>query len=247
MPKSIIALNLILVGKASSRLVDLYENDFWASDRLEDAEEVKRLFELIRSVMWDLGEISISESLLKLQDDPPKEFELCYFVLDQIDGALTRMNLLSVDSADAHLLSKADAFGPDVSKAFPSSAPEILDAGSCIALGQPTAAVCHLMRALEPALNALAAEFGVGFKANWNSALDDIETAIRNRENSVNRPGWDVEKDFYIDAATHFFHVKNAWRNYTMHLRRRYNREEALEVYNDVRRLMQKMATKLHE
>lgn len=244
---SIQASQVALVGEAIKELSNLYEDSFWQDGRDADLAAVKANFDFLHGIMRLFEEDAISNSLAKLKDDPPRDHELCFFILDQIEDALNRKHLMILDKPVSDLLYLRHAFGEEVSRSFPSSEPEISDAGSCIALGQYTAAVCHLMRALEPALTALAAEFGVDFRANWNSALDDTEKSIRSRDNANKRPNWDAEKDFYIDAATHFFHVKNAWRNYTMHLRRRYSRDEALEVYHDVRRFMQKIATKLHE
>jgi hypothetical protein len=41
--------------------------------------------------------------------------------------------------------------------------------------------------------------------------------------------------------------VKDAWRNYTAHLRGKYDDQEAEDMLANVRGFMQKLATRLHE
>ena len=77
------------------------------------------------------------------------------------------------------------------------------------------------MRALEPVLIALGAKFNVAVQENWNTALNAIETAVRDRDSKKKWPNWKDDEPFYMEACTHFFIIKNAWRNHTMHLRLR--------------------------
>ena len=51
--------------------------------------------------------------------------------------------------------------GADTLKAFPTAVPELIDSSKCLALGQSTACVFHLMRALEVGLRCMARVFGV--------------------------------------------------------------------------------------
>lgn len=242
-----VAINLWRAGEASRDLMELYLESFWLEDREKDVESAKNRFEFLAEIMGLLGERAIGESLYKLAKEPPKDHELVHFVLEQCESALERQKFLIMPTYDAHLFGKAEGFGPEVAQAFPSSSLEIRDAGSCLALGQPTASVFHLMRALEPPLIALGKKFDVDVKENWNAALNDIEKAVRNRENPKNRPDWEAEQDFYTDAVTHFFHMKNAWRNYTMHLQLRFEADEARHIRQNVMYFMQKMATRLRE
>lgn len=138
-------------------------------------------------------------------------------------------------------------FGAAVEQAFPSSVLEIQDAGRCIALNQGTAGVFHTMRALEPALIALGKKFEVNVAENWNSALNDIEAAIRDRPSKKNWPNWREEEPFYAQACTHFFMIKNAWRNHTMHLRLRFAPKEALGIFESTKAFMIHLASRLSE
>lgn len=136
-------------------------------------------------------------------------------------------------------------FGLDVVVAFPSSADEISEAGKCIALERWTAAVMHLMRALEPALLALQKAVDVDVpKENWDQVIRQIEAKIR----QINKRDHGAEKEkWFSDAAAHFLVIKNAWRNYAQHNKERYDRSKCLDIYNSVRSFMRHLAEKISE
>jgi hypothetical protein len=151
---------------------------------------------------------------------------------------------LSDDERSYHDPSKP-LFGAEVDNAFPSSSPEIEEAGKCRATGRWTACVMHLMRALEPALLALQATVGVNVpKEQWNQIIDQIESKI---EEIKKRTHGGADEQWYSEAATHFRFIKNAWRNYAQHLHERYDEERALEIYDSVRAFMRQLATRLSE
>jgi hypothetical protein len=142
----------------------------------------------------------------------------------------------------------APLFGPLVADKFMSANYEVEEAGKCFALDRHTACVAHLMRALEPALNSLAQALGVGFeRTNWHNILDQIEKEIRRRNENKHDEQWKVDAKFYSEAATHFRFLKDAWRNYAMHLHDRYDRARAEVVFNNVRGFLQQLATRLSE
>jgi len=135
-------------------------------------------------------------------------------------------------------------FGEAVDDAFPSSADDIAEAGRCMAVERWTAAVMHLMRALEPPLDLLAAHAQVSPGANWNKSLNEIEAKLRGvgkREHGRDEERWAAE------TASHFRAFKNAWRNHAMHGRTFYDQERATEIFEAVRALMRHLATKLSE
>lgn len=136
-------------------------------------------------------------------------------------------------------------FGEKVEAAFPSSSPEIAEAGKCMALGRWTAAVMHLMRALEPALRALqdAADVEVP-KEQWDQILNQVEAKIKTiRKRSHGKK----DEQWFSEAAAHFRFLKDAWRNYANHLHERYDEERAEEIFNSVKGFMRHLATRLYE
>lgn len=140
-------------------------------------------------------------------------------------------------------------FGDRVSEAFPSTTYDAIEAGRCYALGRDTACVFHLMRVLEIGLGVLAKQFGLASDyTNWEIVISQVERAIRDIDKDANRPvTWKDDREFYSQCASHFRILKDAWRNYTIHVRGKYNSEEALDILTGVRGFMQKIAGRLSE
>jgi hypothetical protein len=137
---------------------------------------------------------------------------------------------------------------PETWESFPSSTYEIREAGKCFAMDRNTACVFHAMRAMEPGISALASALEMSIRENWNKALDQIEKEIRSRNKNTHGESWITDDEpFYTGAAVHFRIVKNAWRNHTMHLRSRYDKEEARDILNSVVAFMRHLATRLTE
>src|SRR5712692_533939 len=67
-----------------------------------------------------------------------------------------------------------------VESKFPTSFKELVRGGVCYSLGQSTGSVFHAMRALEPALSALAQPFNISTAhENWQNIIEQIESAVR--------------------------------------------------------------------
>src|SRR6185437_9327101 len=139
-----------------------------------------------------------------------------------------------------------NAYGDEVADAFGSTYFDAGQAGTCLAIGLATASVFHVMRTLEIALSSFGAIFGVSLAhTNWAPALDEIEKKIRGMRQD---PTWQQNPDCkalqeqYSQAASYFGVVKDAWRNYTMHIRAKYTEDEAELIYLNVRSFMQKLA-----
>jgi hypothetical protein len=142
-------------------------------------------------------------------------------------------------------------FTEKVSRAFPSATYDTNEAAWSLATLRSTAAVFHLMRVLEIALGVLGKVFGVSLlHTNWAPALDQIEARIREMHKD---PVWKAlpdckeQQEFYAQAASHFGVLKDAWRNYTMHVRAKYTEEEAEQIFANVKSFMQKLAERLCE
>jgi hypothetical protein len=142
-----------------------------------------------------------------------------------------------------------DPFGAVVSGAFPSASFDATEANRCYALSRSTACVFHLMRVLEIGLTVFATRFNVpSSHTNWHNIIEGIEKAVRDMPNDPQRsPDWKDQQEFFSQAASYFMIVKDAWRNYTAHMRGKYTEEEAETMLINVRGFMQKLATRLHE
>jgi len=141
--------------------------------------------------------------------------------------------------------------GKAVHDAFLSTEMDAAEAGICLAVARPTAAVFHCMRVLEIGLGALGKVFNVSLaRTNWGPAIDQIESKIRDMHKD---PTWKAlpdckeQQEFYAQAASHFGILKDAWRNYTAHARGMYTEERATLIFENVRAFMQTLATRLRE
>lgn len=136
----------------------------------------------------------------------------------------------------------APLFGESVHRAFPSASSEIDEAGKCRATGRWTACVLHLMRGLEPALMAFQDSVGVSIqKINWQDIINQIEARLKANGNQH------VDHQWNSEASLQFFKFKDAWRNYAVHGKERYDEERAIGIYDSVRTFMQHLATRLSE
>ena len=142
-------------------------------------------------------------------------------------------------------------FGETVADRFPSANFDIGNSGHAIAVELPTAAVFHLMRVLEIGLTALGKVFAVSLAyTNWEPALAQIESKIANMRSD---PVWKAlpdckeQQEYYSQAVSYLRTVKDAWRNYTMHTRGKYDNNEAEQIFTAVKGFMQKLAERSQE
>jgi hypothetical protein len=135
-------------------------------------------------------------------------------------------------------------FGDEVFNRFPSANNDIVEAGTCLALERGTAAVMHLMRAVEVGLKVLAATLGVSTQTDWGRYLHEINTALEARAKAGKRT---PDQQFYAEARVTLDGVRMAWRNATMHVENNYSPERGEEILGSVRTLMRHLATRLSE
>lgn len=135
-------------------------------------------------------------------------------------------------------------FGKEVADRFPNAIDDIEGAGKCLAFGQGTATVLHLMRVMEVGLKALAKPLGIPYAPSWESYLTQIQSKIAARHNTKSRK-WKKQEPFFRDVSGDLISIKQAWRNPTMHVVRKYSTDEAEEIFRAVRTLMQHIANNL--
>lgn len=175
--------------------------------------------------------------------------ELGYDILGEMRRRL--FLVIDVDKASYFEQSSGSPFGEAVATAFPRSAQDVAAGSRCLALNEWTAAVIHLMRALEEPLQTIAKRVGVQFPVpteleNWKSIVDQIISRIdsetRTLEQQPKSHERNTELQFLGEAALQMRHFKNAWRNSVAHGRDHYGEQEAELVFRAVRDFMQKMA-----
>ena len=156
---------------------------------------------------------------------------------------LIQMNsklVLVVGSRFADFIKSDDPpYGREVDDAFPKAASEISEAAKCLAFNRPTACVFHLMRAMELAVQKLAERLGkTNIEKEWGKLLSDIAKEIEAMPKGTGRDEWST-------IHTHLYHVKQAWRNDTMHPKTTYTEAEAEGVFAAVKTFMIELAPKV--
>lgn len=184
-------------------------------------------------------------------------------VIDELRGILKALYIelettvfMCIPRARAKLYDQPELFGLEVSAKFREANKEVTQAGNCLAAGNSTATVFHLMRALEHGLRALAKRLRVKYKRSLKTPTDlrdwgDILTAIEDKVDEIEQKPRTHKREadlrFYHGAVAQFRHFKNAWRNHVMHARVLYEGDEAGVVMRHVSEFMQHLATRLKE
>ena len=136
-------------------------------------------------------------------------------------------------------------FGDAVIRAFPSTAADIDEAGKCLALGRVTATLFHLMRTIEIGLRCLAMPMGiVGPKPDWGQIIRAVDDYVKLPRAQQTLP---LDAAFIGGVSAQMHAVKLAWRNQVMHVDMTFSLENARNILNATKALMQHLATQLSE
>ena len=164
--------------------------------------------------------------------------------LSGIKDSLSQKYFFHPDQRDVLFYINAEPFGDRVSRKFPKAIEDVAEAGKCLALQRPTAAVFHLMRVMELALRALAKKLKITTidpnAESWNKITDHVNKAINTLP--AKTAAEQKRKAKFGAASAHLNTVRIAWRNEVMHPKQSYSRDEALSIFNSVRAFMVDLA-----
>ncbi|RUX23785.1 hypothetical protein EOA13_33055 [Mesorhizobium sp. M7A.F.Ca.US.011.01.1.1] len=164
-------------------------------------------------------------------------------LLTGINYELKGRSCLFLSAADTTLYQSNDAlFGEDVARRFQSTNDDIEEAGKCLALGRSTAAVFHLMRVLESAVQTIADKIGAaivdahGKGLAWGVIADNMKAKIdaMTRGSDAQIKWYRVQHDLVV--------VNRAWRVPTNHPKESYTAEQAREVFDATKAFMKELA-----
>ncbi|MGO8707239.1 MAG: hypothetical protein ACLQMG_06225 [Terracidiphilus sp.] len=142
---------------------------------------------------------------------------------------------------------KDDLFGAEVGERFKGASFDIKEAGTCYALGRYTACVYHLMRVSEFGLKAIGKR--VGFADDrpvWEAVLKFIDAEVK-RDRDKMSALFKGDLEFIGGISAHMHAVNLAWRRRVAHVERTYTQEEAKQIFDATKNLMQHIAVKLSE
>ncbi len=157
-------------------------------------------------------------------------------LLSRLQDELSAQHFVRV--ADASLYGRTDLFGPAVAKKFKAATADIENAGNCLAVGQATACVFHLMRAMEIAVRQLGKRLKVTItpQTTWRQMTGNMDPKIKAMPEATERQK--KKKNDWEAARSNLHHVGSVWRNNTMHPAASYTQSQARDVINAVRVFM---------
>jgi hypothetical protein len=178
---------------------------------------------------------------------------------------LEKRKFLAITPARRDFCDNPNLLGVQVVASFPSALPDIAEAGNCLAADNNTAAVFHLMRAVEWALRALCVDLGfrrVKSKikksgrilytpieySEWERILDELQDRVDRKIRLLKRGSRKQEiQQFYYPALQDIRGIRDAWRNHVMHTRDQYTAADADAILSHVQRLMNTLAARISE
>ncbi|TCK75261.1 hypothetical protein [Acidipila rosea] len=168
-------------------------------------------------------------------------------VAQRLEDELEIRTFFSLEPSEAEAWKGKRIYGEEVSDKFPSTDYELEEYSKCFAVGRYTAAVFHLMRVLEIGLSALALGIGCDPKdRSWEQIIQGIQKALQTSSESKSAD-WKATEQYYSEITAHFRNLKNAWRNHTMHVREKYDRQRSEEVFVHVRAVMKALSQRCQE
>ncbi len=156
----------------------------------------------------------------------------------RIKDDLAAQNFFRVRPEDVELYGRPELFGATVAKKFKNAGQDIQNAGNCVALGQATACVFHLMRAMEVAVRQLGKRLKVTItpQTTWRMMTGQMDDKIKKMPDATNAQK--QKKNNWEEARANLHHVGSVWRNNTMHPATSYTPSQARDVLNAVRVFM---------
>ncbi len=163
--------------------------------------------------------------------------ELC----SRFEDELSLQYFVSLSPKRAEYLDQAEPFGNVVSERFPGAIDDIEGAAKCLALEQATASVLHLMRVIEVGLKELARSLGIPYAPSWESYLIQIQARIaaKHKKKGIK---WKRDEAFFRDISGDLISIKQAWRNPTMHVVRKYTPDDSEEIFRATKTFMSRLA-----
>lgn len=182
--------------------------------------------------------------------------------IDDVSIEFWKIKFAEIPKEVAGFVNNEAIFGPEVNAAFPDAVPDLKEAGNCIAIDSGTAAVFHLMRAVEWSLRRLCAHLGIvrvrrSYKPHdqkytaiaWAQWERMIQGAHKRIDGKVDKLGPGKRKqelqEFYYPLMQDYKGFKDAFRNHVTHGRAIYSQKAASDICDHVGRFMKALASKL--
>jgi len=216
-------------------------------------EQLESTEESCRGLYLRESRIIVKESILKFKAQPPTLRQVAWeteiIKRSIMAGLSSKIFFLVLPHRSSYMFPKS-LLSENTFNQFPSVQYDIREGGWCFATERFTASVHHLMRVAEYGLVSFAEFCGVKDKdrANWNKALQGIESAIRDPKHPSYIKGMTKsDEQYYTEAAAWLRNIKTAFRNPVAHIPKVYDEAKARDLFQAVRSLMDHLSIRFKE
>lgn len=175
-------------------------------------------------IWYELGAIPTDIQILHsklLRSRQPHQLEIyTNDILDEIRGiksdfliVLSNRWFYALTPAAAEHYGLIAAFGEEFWEKFKNARDDLEHAGNCLALGEGTACVMHLMRMLEIVIRHLGDRLNITInpKDTWGGILNTVDGAIKLMPETTHEEK--QKKDQWSECRNYLWHVKRAHRD----------------------------------
>ncbi len=158
----------------------------------------------------------------------------------RIEDELESRLFLFIPQDRAAYWSEDPLFSKKVQRCCRKAVDDMIEAGKCLAVGRHTASVFHLMRVVEIGAKRFATKIlrlSLSHKDALGTIIGKISQEVARMPTSTTREL--QRKEIFSKTADHLSHIKDGWRNKTMHPGLSFNEEQAILMFNNVREFMQ--------
>jgi hypothetical protein len=166
---------------------------------------------------------------------------------DELQGCVC----IALSSIEASLIEqKEPVFGPEVHARLPRAVPELVSVGHCLAFQLSTAAVFHILRAVEVAMYAMARNLGYQWQRkqdrSWGNILKEMRAKIDTKYPANDRAAED-DRAYFEQAYQILSALKVAFRDSTMHVESTFLPAEAMQIGAMAQAFMHRIASRMDE
>lgn len=232
----------VMVGAAKQPITTDLNSDVDISLRNHFAAHYQRIADAASSASADFTKTAANRAVKQLR---ARGKSITYQEVSEINKNLDERLLDEFCSIQLYCIDRKAAeyyapdeplFGFEVSEVLAKANDDISEAGKCFGVGRYTASVFHLMRGMEVAVQVLSESLGIeNVDREWGKLLSDIHGKIGHLPKGDERNRWS-------EVHANLYHVKQAWRNDTMHPKATYTEEEAGEVFDAMKAFMRNLA-----
>jgi HEPN domain-containing protein len=213
--------------------------DFWRSSGAYVAHRLEELEAQLRSLDLPVSAKKAADLQLMFRSETAMSALAKRYIEElrgRIEDELEGKQIFYMSDPQRFYSEPLRIFGYDINDKLPGVGEDLEEAAKCLALKQGTACVFHLMRAMEVAVRRVSEQIGINnTEREWGKLLSDVQDRVEAMEKGARRNEWSA-------CHANLYHVKQAWRNSTMHPKNAYTPDQAEDVLRCVAAFMKHLS-----